>query len=404
MLAKRWMLNTVSRNMPALRRPPLADDREHHHQEDPVMKRSATRASAVGVRGDAGLLFCSAGANQDHHAVLGRVRIQPTRSSSCPKDFTAKTGINMKFEFVPWPSLRRPFAQRAQLEGQAVRSDDRRQPMDRRRRRRTGTTSSSTTSSPRNGIKMSDFMPADGARLFRVAEEHAELLGAAGDGRRGRAGRYRKDWFAQAGAAEAEFKAQVRTRPRAAEDVGRVPAGRRSSSRTATDRRQEGLRRYIFTERGSEGITMGVTNVLYPYGFKYDNPKKPYQMEGFVNSPDAVKGLEVYKALLQVLHRAGHDQRLHAGRPRRLQVRPGGDADELVRVLPGPVQGRNVGANKIGFFVNPAATKQYTQLGGQGISVVAYSEPQRTTRCSTSSGSRSPTCRRNGGRWAATRA
>ena len=42
---------------------------------------------------------------------------------------------------------------------------------------------------------------------------------------------------------------------------------------------------------------MGVTNVLYNYGFDYENPKKPYQMEGFVNSPDAVKGLEFYKAL-----------------------------------------------------------------------------------------------------------
>jgi multiple sugar transport system substrate-binding protein len=34
---------------------------------------------------------------------------------------------------------------------------------------------------------------------------------------------------------------------------------------------------------------------------------------------------------------------------------------------------KEMGPNKIGFFVNPAATKQYTQLGGQGISVVAYS-------------------------------
>ena len=54
---------------------------------------------------------------------------------------------------------------------------------------------------------------------------------------------------------------------------------------------------YIFTERGSEGITMGVTNVLYHYGFEYENPKKPYQMQGFVNSPDAVKKIEFYKEL-----------------------------------------------------------------------------------------------------------
>jgi len=35
---------------------------------------------------------------------------------------------------------------------------------------------------------------------------------------------------------------------------------------------------------------------------------------------------------------------------------------------------KEMGPDKIGFFVNPSATKQYTQLGGQGLSVVSYSE------------------------------
>ena len=47
---------------------------------------------------------------------------------------------------------------------------------------------------------------------------------------------------------------------------------------------------YLFTERGSEGITMGVTNVLYPMGFKYEDPKKPYAMDGFVNSATGTAG------------------------------------------------------------------------------------------------------------------
>ena len=135
---------------------------------------------------------------------------------------------------------------------------------------------------------------------------------------------------------------------------------------------------YIFTERGSEGITMGVTNVLYDCGFKYQDPKKPYAMDGFVNSPEAVKGLEFYKAALQVLHRAGHDQRLHAGRSRRVQVRPGRDADELVRFLPGPVQGpeRRRRQDRL-LRQSGGPTGQATQLGGQGISVVSYSEQAR---------------------------
>jgi multiple sugar transport system substrate-binding protein len=32
---------------------------------------------------------------------------------------------------------------------------------------------------------------------------------------------------------------------------------------------------YIYTERGSEGITMGAMDVLYSFGFKYDNPTSP---------------------------------------------------------------------------------------------------------------------------------
>ena len=42
---------------------------------------------------------------------------------------------------------------------------------------------------------------------------------------------------------------------------------------------------------------MGAMDVLYSFGFKYENPDKPYEMEGFVNSEKSVKGLEFYKAL-----------------------------------------------------------------------------------------------------------
>src|SRR5437870_11387209 len=40
---------------------------------------------------------------------------------------------------------------------------------------------------------------------------------------------------------------------------------------------------------------------------------------------------------------------------------------------PGLYKDPNVGGDKIGFFANPAEKKHFTQLGGQGISVVSYS-------------------------------
>lgn len=55
----------------------------------------------------------------------------------------------------------------------------------------------------------------------------------------------------------------------------------------------DGKTRYgvvIYTERGSEGITMGVIPVLYPWGFQYQDPENPYQMEGFVNSTASRQG------------------------------------------------------------------------------------------------------------------
>ena len=42
--------------------------------------------------------------------------------------------------------------------------------------------------------------------------------------------------------------------------------------------------------------------------------------------------------------------------------------------FPGLYKDENVGGNRIGFFVNPGEVVHGSQLGGQGISVVSYSE------------------------------
>ena len=146
---------------------------------------------------------------------------------------------------------------------------------------------------------------------------------------------------------------------------------------------------------------MGVTNVLYDWGFKYDDPKKPYQMEGFVNSPDAVKGLEFYKALYKCCTPPGTDQRLHA---------EGLDAFKSGQVamkmnwfafFPGLYKDPNVGGDKIGFFVNPKPEGPLHPARRPGhLGRLLLGQPGRRAR-NTSSGSRSPTCRRSGGRSAA---
>jgi hypothetical protein len=115
-----------------------------------------------------------------------------------------------------------------------------------------------------------------------VAEEHAELLGAAGDGRRGRLD-LSQGLVREARAAEGVQAQHGRdlAPPKTWDEF--VQVAKFFQGRQIDGKKVYGA--YIFTERGSEGITMGVTNVLYSYGFDYSNPTKPYQMEGFVNSP-----------------------------------------------------------------------------------------------------------------------
>ena len=251
------------------------------------------------------------------------------------KDFTAKTKVNMKFEFVPWPN----FADRmlnelnskgklcdliigdSQWIGGAAES---------------GHYVKLNDFFAKEGIKMSDFMPATvtGYSEWPKGTPNYWALPAMGDAL---GWTYRKDWFAKP-ELQAEFKGKYKrdlAAPKTWTEFKQVAEF--FSGKQIDGKKVYGT--YLFTERGSEGITMGVSNVLYPMGFKYQDPKKPYAMDGFVNGPDAVKGLEFYKALYKCCTPPGPDQLVHGRGPRRVQVGPGGDDDELVRLLPGPVQG-----------------------------------------------------------------
>ena len=110
------------------------------------------------------------------------------------------------------------------------------------------------------------------------------------------------------------------------------------------------------------------------YGFKYDDPKAPYHMQGFVNSPDAVKGLEFYKSLYKCCTAPGMT---NAYMSEGLDAFKSGQVAMMMNwfaFFPGLYKDPNVGGSKIGFFVNPSAKTRGVQLGGQGISVVSYSE------------------------------
>lgn len=288
------------------------------------------------------------------------------------KDFTAETGIGMKFEFTPWTN----FTDRMQNElnskgklcdlmigdsqwlggaaenGHYVKLND---------------------FFDKEGISMDDFLPATvyAYSTWPKGTPNYWALPAMGDAL---AWTYRKDWFSRP-ELQAEFKEKYGrdlAPPKTWDELKQV-------AEFFQKREIDGKTVYgaaIFTERGSEGITMGVTAALYPYGFEYQNPEKPYDMQGFVNSPDSVKGLEAYKAMYDCCTPPGYT---NAYMQEGLDAFTSGQVAMMMNwfaFFPGLYKNENVGGDKIGFFVNPSEKVPGSPLGGQGISVVAYSDKQ----------------------------
>ena len=328
-------------------------------------------ACAVGLSAAAILASASPASAQSKTLTLCWAAWDPANALvELSKDFTAKTGIGMKFEFVPWTSYADRFLNELNTKSKLcdlLIGDS----------QWIGGSAENkhyvklNEFFDKNGIKMSDFMPATvtGYSEWPKNTPNYWALPAMGDAV---GWTYRKDWFSRP-ALQAEFKAKHNrdlAPPKTWAEMKEVAA-------FFQGREIDGKKVYgaaIFTERGSEGITMGATNALYPFGFKYEDPKKAYAMDGFVNSPAAVAGLEAYKDLYKCCTPPGYT---NGYMQEGLDAFKSGQVAMMMNwfaFFPGLHKDPNVGGDKIGFFVNPGQAGQGTQLGGQGISVVSYSE------------------------------
>lgn len=287
------------------------------------------------------------------------------------KDYEKKSGNTMHFEFVPWPN----FADRmlnelnsggklcdlligdsqwvggAAENGQYLKLND---------------------FFAKEGIKMEDFIPATvvgyaewpkNTPNYWALPAYADVVGWT----------YRKDWFSRP-----ELKKEFKEKYGYELGVPSSLAHLKDIAQFFQNRKIDGKTVYgaaIYTERGSEGITMGVTNALYNYGFEYQNPQKPYDMKGFVNSANAVKGLEFYKDLYDTATPPGSSdwymsEDIDAYKSGQVAMQM-----NFAFVWPGMNADANVGGDRTGYFANPPGPEgQYAQLGGQGISVVANTE------------------------------
>jgi len=288
------------------------------------------------------------------------------------KDFTAETGIKMNFEFVPWTS----FADRMLNElnsggklcdlmigdsqwigggatyGHYVKLND---------------------FFDKEGISMDDFLPAtvDAYSTWPKGTPNYYALLAMGDAL---GWVYRKDWFAREDL-QAEFKAKHGrdlAPPKTwteLKEVGEFFQGRDIDGKTVYGAA-------IYTERGSEGITMGVTAAMYAWGFEYEKTPGSYDMDGVVNSPEAAEAVEFYKSLYDCCTPPGHSDAYMVA---NLDAYKSGQVAMQMNwfaFFPGIAKDETVGGDVSGFFVNPEQKVAASTLGGQGISVVAYSEKQ----------------------------
>jgi multiple sugar transport system substrate-binding protein len=323
---------------------------------------AATSAIALGL---------SAGAAAAENLTLCWAAWDPANALvELSKDFTAQTGHTMSFEFVPWPN----FADRMLNElnsggklcdlligdsqwigggaenGHYVKLND---------------------FFEREGISMDDFAPATvyAYSTWPKGTPNYYALPAMGDAN---GWFYRKDWFTNP-EIQAAYKAET------GQEL-REPQSQRELMQIAKffqGREIDGKKVYgvsIFTERGSEGITMGATGALYAWGFKYENTPGSYDMEGAVNSPEAVEALEFYKELYDCCTPPGYDnaymeQSLDAFKSGQVAM-----AMNWFAFFPGLYADPNTGGDKIDFFVNPPQNVAASTLGGQGISVVSYSD------------------------------
>src|ERR1700726_4220946 len=175
------------------------------------------------------------------------------------KDFTAKSGIAVKYEFVPWTSYADRFLNElnsksklcdliigdsqwiggAAENGHYVKLND---------------------FFAKEGISMDDFMPATvlGYSEWPKHTPNYWALPAMGDAV---GWTYREDWFSRP-EIRAEFKKKYShdlAPPKTYEELKQIAES--FQGREIDGKKVYGA--YIFTDRGSEGITMGVTTVLY---------------------------------------------------------------------------------------------------------------------------------------------
>jgi multiple sugar transport system substrate-binding protein len=134
----------------------------------------------------------------------------------------------------------------------------------------------------------------------------------------------------------------------------------------------------VYTQKDYDGMIMGFENVLFSYGGDWFDPAT-FEVEGVINSPEAVAALEFYHSLYQFAP-PGTSNAFYAEMNDAFISGQAAMIMNYFAFFPALANsGINPFADVTGFFAGPAGPggEAYVALGGQGLSVLAYTSPER---------------------------
>jgi multiple sugar transport system substrate-binding protein len=183
---------------------------------------------------------------------------------------------------------------------------------------------------------------------------------------------YRKDWFEDPKEKQA-FKAKYGYDL----DVPKTYAQLRDIAEFfyRPDQKRYGVA--LYTDNSYDAMAMGVESAIFSYGGELGDYSS-YKVKGVTNSKEAADGLEMYKELYKFTP-PGWGKTFFVEDNQAITGGLAAMSMNFFAFFPALVnKASNPYADVTGFFANPAGPtgKRLAALGGQGISVVAYSKKQ----------------------------
>ncbi len=134
----------------------------------------------------------------------------------------------------------------------------------------------------------------------------------------------------------------------------------------------------IYTQADYDAMTMGFQNALFSYGAGWQDANN--NVQGVINSPEAVEALELYRELYDCCQPPGMSNAFFVESNDAFIGGQVAMAMNYFAFFPALVNPEvNPHSESTGFFVNPAGPDgtQHAALGGQGVSIISYIEPER---------------------------